>query len=71
MNIQLTITASMKTYLVEKYYDKKMGARPLKRAIQTQIEDLLAEEVLEGKILEGDKVQVLRKKEQTVFKKND
>jgi len=69
MNIQLSISISMKNYLVEKYFDKKMGARPLKRAIQTQIEDLLAEEVLEGKIEAGDTVEVLRKKDLTIFKK--
>ena len=35
-----------------------MGARPLKRAIQTQLEDALAEEILEGRIKRGDKVAV-------------
>ncbi len=71
MNIQLTISITMKKFLVEKYFDKKMGARPLKRAIQTQIEDLLAEEMLEGNIKEGDIVEVTRKKEQTLFKKKE
>ena len=41
--ILLALTASLKDYIVDKYTDLKMGARPLKRAIQTEIEDALAE----------------------------
>ena len=43
---------------VECGYDEKYGARPLKRALQTQIEDELAEQILEGKIKPGNKVMV-------------
>ena len=43
MNIRLTITAALKEHLVEKYSDYKMGARPLKRAILSVIENPLAE----------------------------
>ena len=42
---------------MDKHSDPKMGARPLKRAIQNLIEDKLAEEVLSGKIQAGDRVQ--------------
>lgn len=56
MNIRLTLTAALKDHIVEKYSDLKMGARPLKRAIQTQIEDALAEEILSGRIVSGDSV---------------
>mgnify|MGYP003369656176 FL=1 len=56
MNIRLTLTAALKDHIVEKYSDLKMGARPLKRAIQTQIEDKLAEEILSGRIVSGDSV---------------
>ncbi len=56
MNIRLTLTAALKDHIVEKYSDLKMGARPLKRAIQTQIEDKLAEEILSGRIVNGDSV---------------
>lgn len=56
MNIRLTLTVALKDHIVEKYSDLKMGARPLKRAIQTQIEDKLAEEILSGRIVNGDSV---------------
>lgn len=56
MDIDLTLTASLKDYIVDKYTDLKMGARPLKRAIQTEIEDALAEEILAGKIRAKNKV---------------
>lgn len=48
----------VKEYLVEKGYDEKYGARPLKRTIQNLIEDKLAELVLEGKVREGDSVKI-------------
>ena len=67
MNMDLTITASVKDYIVDKYSDLKMGARPLKRAIQTTIEDALAEEVLAGKIKAGDKVSVGMKNKKIAF----
>ena len=56
MGIRLTISPALKQYILEKHADLKMGARPLKRAIQTIIEDALAEEILAGKVKEGDKV---------------
>lgn len=56
MGIHLTITASLKEHLVDKYSDHKMGARPLKRAIQSVIEDSLAEEILMKKVKPGDVV---------------
>jgi len=56
MNLHLTISASLKDHIVKKYSDLKMGARPLKRAIQTEIEDKLAEEILTGNVKAGDNV---------------
>jgi len=56
MNIKLTITSALKEHLVKEYSELKMGARPLKRAIQSVIEDALAEEILLGKVNIGDKV---------------
>ena len=58
MNIELHVRDSVKKHIVETGYDAKYGARPLKRAIQTQLEDALAEEILEGRIKRGDKVAV-------------
>lgn len=56
MNIKLKLTPALKEHLTEKYADMKMGARPLKRAIQSVVEDALAEEILQGKIKTGDRV---------------
>ncbi|MCI9144173.1 MAG: ATP-dependent Clp protease ATP-binding subunit, partial [Lachnospiraceae bacterium] len=56
MDIKLTLTASLKDHLAEKYSDARMGARPLKRAIQSQVEDSLAEEILLKKVQPGDVV---------------
>ena len=58
MGIHLTITGSVKGYIAEKAYNPKYGARPLRRMIQTQIEDMLAEEILSGKIKPGDDVGI-------------
>ncbi len=56
MGIRLSMTAALKEHLVEKYADNKMGARPLKRAIQSAVEDALAEEILLKKVQPGDAV---------------
>ena len=58
MDIELHVRDSVKKHIAETGYDAKYGARPLKRAIQTQLEDALAEEILEGRIKRGDKVAV-------------
>ena len=58
MTIRLNVGDDVKEYLVEKGYDEKYGARPLKRTIQNLIEDKLAELVLEGKVREGDSVKI-------------
>uniref|UniRef100_UPI0040563B6A ATP-dependent Clp protease ATP-binding subunit n=1 Tax=Acetatifactor sp. TaxID=1872090 RepID=UPI0040563B6A len=67
LDIQLTITPALKEHLVTKYADKKMGARPLKRAIQTVVEDALAEEILMKKVVPGDKVSAGYKNEKVIF----
>ena len=56
MDIHLSLTSSLKEHLVEKYADNKMGARPLKRALQSVVEDALAEEILMKKVQPGDTV---------------
>ena len=58
MDIRLNVTNSAVDYLAEAGFDAKYGARPLRRAIQSKIEDRLANELLEGKIKRGDLVQV-------------
>ena len=67
MDICLTVTGAVKDFIVEKGSDNKYGARPLRRAIQSRIEDALANEILEGKIKRGDHVQVRLHKEEILF----
>ncbi len=59
--INLKVTGKVKDLLVEKGYDVDNGARPLKRTIQTLIEDPLASGILSGEFKEGDTVSLLRK----------
>ena len=54
----LEITTEAKDFLAEKGYDKQYGARPLKRAIQTHIEDSLAEILLRGEAKTGDTILI-------------
>lgn len=56
MNMKFSLSPACKAHLVEKYTDLKMGARPLKRAIQTAVEDQLAQQILMGNISAGDQV---------------
>ncbi len=67
LGIHLSITPSLKEHLVEKYADNKMGARPLKRAIQSVVEDALAEEILMKKVVPGDKVSAGYKNGKVTF----
>lgn len=67
LNIRLKITGPVRNYLAETGFDNKYGARPLRRAIQTKIEDPMAMEILEGRIRPGSQVQVKLSKKEIVF----
>lgn len=67
MNIALTVDSSARDYLAEKGYDEKYGARPLRRTIQTLIEDRLSEEILSGTFKSGDEVTVKKGKDGLIF----
>lgn len=69
MGITLEFTKSAKDFLVDKGYDEKYGARPLRRALQKYVEDQLAEELLNGTLKEGVHVKVKydKKQEKLVF----
>lgn len=69
MGITLNITPAVKKYIVDKAYNPKYGARPLRRMIQSKIEDGLAEEVLAGKVKNQDTVNVVLKKKEIAFVK--
>jgi ATP-dependent Clp protease ATP-binding subunit ClpC len=58
LGYQIEITALAKDFIVDKGYDEKFGARPLKRAIQKFIEDPLAEEIIKSNLHEGDKIKI-------------
>ena len=67
MNIDIKITDAAKKLLVKKGSNKKFGARPLKRAIQTELEDTLSEAILKGEIKEGDTVKTKVKDDKIIF----
>lgn len=58
MDLTLQVEDPAKELLIEKGYDQKYGARPLRRTIQNMVEDQLAEEILDGRIKKGDHVLV-------------
>ena len=62
MDITLKVQTSVKEYIVEKAYEPKYGARPLRRKIQSEIEDGLAEAILDGRVKKSDMVTVSLKK---------
>ncbi len=67
LDIKLTVRDSVKKHIVETAYEPKYGARPLRRKIQTELEDTLAEKILQGDISKGDAVVVTMKKGKIVF----
>ncbi len=66
--IVLEFTPDAKQLLIEKGYDEKYGARPLRRAVEQYLEDPLAEAVLRGTLKEGEPIQVVREGEHLEFR---
>ena len=64
LDIELTVRDSAKAFIVDKAYDRKYGARPLKRKLQEEIEDRMSEDIITGKIKRGDKVIISTKNKQ-------
>ncbi len=71
MGLTLSVTPKLRDHITEKYSDAKMGARPLKRAVQNVIEDALAQEILEGAIKSGDSVKAALKNGKVTFTKTE
>ncbi len=69
--ISLEFTAEAKTLLIEKGYDEKYGARPLRRAVEHYLEDPLAEALLRGDVKEGDNVLVVCNGEKLEFEQKE
>jgi len=67
-NITLTLDASARTYLAEKGFDPKFGARPIRRLIETEISHALSHEILFGKLNKGGEVVIQCKNDQLNFK---
>ena len=71
LDIILKVTGAAKDLIADAGFDSKYGARPLRRAIQTKIEDEMATEILEGRIKAGDTVQVKVKDKKIYFEVKD
>ena len=66
-NIKLTLDKSAKSYLAAKGFDPTYGARPLKRVIQRDIENILAEKILRGEISDGQEVKIKANEQELDF----
>ena len=58
MNLSLEVTEAAKDYIIEKGYDPNYGARPLKRLIQSEVETLIAKEIIKKDIPAGSVLKV-------------
>jgi len=67
-NISIKIDKSVKELIAKKGIDKSFGARPLRRAIQSIVEDKIAEELLDGNIQAGDTAKIVAKKDEIEVK---
>lgn len=70
MNMTIKLDDAAKNYIIDSGYDEKYGARPLKRALQSKVEDELAEKILEGNFKAGDTVLVSLEDNKLVFSKS-
>jgi ATP-dependent Clp protease ATP-binding subunit ClpC len=70
-DIKVQLDRSAVEFLIDKGYDPTRGARPMRRAVEKFLEDLLAEEFLRGKIRQGDTLEVHAAGEQLALKVND
>ena len=66
-NIFISLTDEAKNYIIDKGFDKKYGARSLRRAIQKEVEDYISTEILFGHIEEGDNINVDSNGESLIF----
>jgi ATP-dependent Clp protease ATP-binding subunit ClpC len=68
-NVNVSFSDDAKDYLAKQGFDENYGARPLRRAIQQLVEDKLSEEILEGKISIGDRVEMYMESGKPAFRK--
>ena len=67
LNIDMIITEAVRDHLADAGFDENYGARPLRRAIQNQVEDQMAEAYLEGRFGKGDRVRLEMDKDKINF----
>ena len=65
--VSITLTPAARRYLAEKGYDKTFGARPMARLIQTEVKQVLADEILFGQLQEGGEVEIDFDEEKLTF----
>lgn len=70
-NITLKVAASATDLIINKGYDENYGARPLKRAIQRNVEDMLSEEIISGRINRGDSITIYAEDNKIGYVKTD
>lgn len=70
-NITLKVAASATDLIINKGYDENYGARPLKRAIQRNVEDMLSEEIITGRINRGDSITIYAEDNKIGYVKTD
>ena len=70
IQIDLVVREAAKEYIVEKAYDRKYGARPLRRKLQDEVEDRLADALIRGEIHTGDRVIVTTKNKEIIVSKD-
>ncbi len=66
-NIKATLQPSAKAYLAQKGYDPVYGARPLKRLIQHEVENVFAEQILRGEVADGDQIKIVAQNDKIEF----
>ena len=69
LEIQVEVTDAAIDFITEEGYDTDYGARPLRRAIQTKIEDFFSEKYLDGKFSAGDKIIIDARDNEIVIEK--
>ena len=70
LQIDLVVREAAKEFIVEKAYDRKYGARPLRRKLQDEVEDRLADALIRGEIHTGDRVIVTTKNKEIIVSKD-
>jgi ATP-dependent Clp protease ATP-binding subunit ClpC len=63
-NYSFKFTKTAKEFLAKEGYDSKFGARPIKRAIQKYVEDIVADAIIEGQLIEGKTVTITKERDE-------